>query len=84
MEYFGLNDLKDLPPLEEFAQMAKDDGLVDENAVDVPAVSTTGDNSETNRAIAQTPDSGDADNNSGDNNLKEGVGQSGICFLLNR
>jgi segregation and condensation protein B len=36
LEYFGLNELKDLPPLEEFAQMAKDDGLVDENAVDVP------------------------------------------------
>jgi len=36
LEYFGLNDLKDLPPLEEFTQMAKDDGLVDENTVDSP------------------------------------------------
>ena len=36
LEYFGLNELKDLPPLEEFTQMAKDDGLVDEGTVDTP------------------------------------------------
>ena len=37
LEYFGLNELKDLPPLEEFTQMAKADGLVDEGVVDAPA-----------------------------------------------
>jgi segregation and condensation protein B len=32
LEYFGMNALSDLPPLEDFAQLAQQEGLLDENA----------------------------------------------------
>ena len=60
LEYFGLNELKDLPPLEEFTQMAKADGLVDESAVDVP-IETVGE-----AAVESVSDEND-------NNIKEEV-----------
>lgn len=36
LEYFGMNALLDLPPLEDFAQLAQQEGLLDESAITEP------------------------------------------------